>query len=209
MTNSRDNRLTSGERQVAPTVEGIRADHVARYRLAAGYVHAGSLALDLGCGCGYGSSLLAAHGAQVLGVDISAEAVAYATAHYGGAHRVFLAGDLDGIGLRGVNVPGLRLITALEVLEHVERDADLLQWCYELLTPGGALIVSAPNRDIYPNHQANLFHRRHYTPAEFAALLTAAGFTIERKCSQHDQQTPEIVDGWTGGTLIAVCRKGD
>ncbi len=209
MTSERDNRLHSGERQVAPILDGIREDHRLRYALAAEYVTPGCDAVDLGCGCGYGSAMLDVAGALVTGFDVSAESVDYAREHYGDGDAVFMTADLDDEHFRAAfrrMCPRLALVTCLEVLEHVEDDAGLLAWCYALLQPGGVLVVSAPNSAVW-SHEGNPFHRRHYSPGEFNRVLEGAGFTIERRRCQVSLWAPAIVAGWDGATMIAVCRK--
>ena len=55
--------LHSGERQVSDTLEGIRADHRARYEWAAGRL-AGKKVVDAACGVGYGAKILPNSGTQ-------------------------------------------------------------------------------------------------------------------------------------------------
>ena len=50
--------MHDGERQVAPSLDGIRKDHVERYKLAA-EIFGGLSVMDVGCGVGYGAKVLA------------------------------------------------------------------------------------------------------------------------------------------------------
>jgi hypothetical protein len=43
--------MRPGERQVAPSIDGIRQDHVARYQWADSIIPAGASVLDLGLRC--------------------------------------------------------------------------------------------------------------------------------------------------------------
>ena len=61
--------LLSNERQVAPTLDGIRRDHVARYEWAARQLAPESVVLDAACGVGYGSRVMADAGMTVRGTD--------------------------------------------------------------------------------------------------------------------------------------------
>ena len=74
--------MNDGERQVAPTLDGIRRDHVARYEWAAKIIPAGSRVIDFACGVGYGTRVLCDAGHAAFGYDIDTEAHAYAVDHY-------------------------------------------------------------------------------------------------------------------------------
>ncbi|MCE1185308.1 MAG: class I SAM-dependent methyltransferase, partial [Rhodocyclales bacterium] len=71
----------SGERFVPELHGEIRYEHLHRYVLAAGAVK-GLRVLDVACGEGYGSAILASAARSVTGVDISADAVFHATERY-------------------------------------------------------------------------------------------------------------------------------
>lgn len=60
--------------------ESRRAFHLARYEFASNYCHGKEVA-DIACGTGYGTKLIAEKGEakSVIGVDICAEAITYAT----------------------------------------------------------------------------------------------------------------------------------
>src|SRR5512145_1849337 len=73
----------TGERYTPECVREIAYEHWHRYAFAAPLA-AGRRVLDAACGEGYGSALLARAGAQVLGVDISLDAVAHARSRYAG-----------------------------------------------------------------------------------------------------------------------------
>src|SRR5438552_8798835 len=74
-------------------LRGVIAEHIGRYRFAAEAVR-GKRVLDVACGSGYGCAILAETAAEVVGVDISAEAVAHAAARYASLKNVrFACGD--------------------------------------------------------------------------------------------------------------------
>jgi hypothetical protein len=52
-------QMKHGERQVSPTIDGIRKDHVERYQFVAKRLAKGSRVVDFSCGVGYGSRILA------------------------------------------------------------------------------------------------------------------------------------------------------
>lgn len=144
--------------------------HLARYRFAATQVR-GRL-LDLACGVGYGSALLAEvpEVTQVVGGDIAMSALRHARAHYPHPRVVLGCGDYAG-WLR----PGsFDSIVSLETIEHVPEPERLLQQFATLLRPGGVLVASVP---VTPSVDANPHHRTDFTEASFFRLGAAAGFS--------------------------------
>jgi SAM-dependent methyltransferase len=97
----------------------------------------GSL-LDLGCGTGAWLARLQQHGfRKVLGVDRDAEAFGLD----GTDHRAL---DLDSTFSKDIE-RRFDVITAIDVIEHVESPAGFLREARKLINPGGVLFVTTPN----------------------------------------------------------------
>jgi SAM-dependent methyltransferase len=141
---------------------GRRADaHIARYHLAATLVRRNDVVLDVACGLGYGSAVIAANSeaTQVIGVDLDPAAIAYATATTATnwpqtSFRVGDATRLEFVADRSVD-----LIASFETLEHVPDPVALMAEFWRVLKPSGRVIVSVPNqwvdetgRDPNPHH---------------------------------------------------------
>lgn len=197
-------KLWSGERQVAPTLDGIRADHVARYRLVAPYASGCSI-IDAACGCGYGTAMLADAGAlSVTGYDASAEAIDYAREHHQRPYTSFILADLD--SPPDVAHGGYDIGVCFETLEHIDNDDGLLAWFSGAIVRGGMLAVSAPSLLIHQHPETHKFHQRHYTPADFHAMLLEHGFVPQTLLSQvGGEGGDELYPDWEHGTLIALC----
>jgi len=90
----------------APWETGEPCSEIQR-RLAAGDLPTRGRAVDLGCGSGVQTLLLAAHGLDVVGVDLSTTAIEKArrraSAHPAGRRVRFLAGDVTEVG--GIGEP--------------------------------------------------------------------------------------------------------
>jgi SAM-dependent methyltransferase len=71
------------------------------------------------------------------------------------------------------NWPGASFdcVVAVEVLEHVEMDADFVAEVYRVLKPGGVFVMTTPNGDAVKN--TNPDHKRHYTQRQLEELLQA------------------------------------
>ncbi len=120
--------------------------HLARYLWARELLPSGEVrVLDLGCGSGYGSFLIAqAHpDAHVLAVDYDVQAVAHAQEHHQLGNLSFAVGDpTDWDGTIGGS--SFDLITCFDVIEHVLHRELLLEAIAQHLTPDGALYFSTP-----------------------------------------------------------------
>jgi len=168
----------TGERVVPELVDrDLLNEHLARYRFAANLIQARKkpvLALDAGCGLGYGAAELARAGASVTGTDISDDAVADARQRYENLGIRFLAAPCEALPF---DPAAFDLVTAFEVIEHLERWQDLLTEANRVLKPDGVLLVSTPNRDYYTESRGaagpNPFHVHEFDYREFCEALRA------------------------------------
>ena len=161
-----------------------------RYEFAARHARAGRL-LDIACGVGYGTRLLADRGAgriEALGVDLSPEAIDYARARYGGERTRFLAADA-----RTFDDPSrFDTIVSIETIEHLPRPADFVARLVRLLRPGGLLVASVPTT---PSVDANPHHLHDFSARSFRRLLAPHGLA-ERAALVQEQP-------WRLGAVLA------
>ncbi|HXS81955.1 MAG TPA: methyltransferase domain-containing protein [Methylomirabilota bacterium] len=97
--------------------------------------------LDIGCGLGYLTFALSRVGYDVRGLDVSKQAIAVARARFGDLFSVGTAAEFKAASHETWSVAILA-----EVLEHVPDPGALLAEVWSLVAPGGALIVTTPNR---------------------------------------------------------------
>lgn len=190
--------MRPGERQVAPDASGIRRDHLARYEFVVHCLAKPQRVIDLACGVGYGSNLLAKAGHAVLGIDKDADVIAYAEEHYAHARVRFQTGDAD----QSLTLSESDIAVCFETIEHI---ADPLPLLKTLNQSTKTLYASVPNELQFPwNHHA--YHYRHYGKQEFSTLLRNAGWVVTE---WHGQQGPEseVHPNVEGRTLIAVCKR--
>jgi glycosyltransferase involved in cell wall biosynthesis/SAM-dependent methyltransferase len=139
-------------------------EHIARYLFAAQACQ-GKRVLDVGCGVGYGSNLLARLGAAtVTAFDISEDAVRHAREHY--AHpkaQFFVASTEEAAFSRRFDV-----IACFELIEHVNRQSRTLERLAEALEDDGLLIMSTPRPT---GRKRSAFHTRELSFVEFSNLL--------------------------------------
>ena len=205
---ARGTKLTrKSERQVAPTIQDIRPDHRARYLLASRYIDSDSKIGDLACGVGYGSYLMATTSrvSQIWAMDIDKGAIEYANENYAHSAIRFSVKDLSNSPLEE---NFFDLITSFETIEHISDAKSLLKSLHAALKPNGLFLCSTPNETVIPlAKMKNPYHVRHYTPAEFGAILEECGFSVIARKSQSQRDSEAIDDGWNGIYNIAICRK--
>ncbi|MFF7394930.1 class I SAM-dependent methyltransferase [Achromobacter sp. NPDC008082] len=152
--------------------DGLEAAiHIARYSFAQPYC-ADKRVLDVACGEGYGSRLLADWGAsEVVGVDISHDAVKAAQQHFGGQNVSFVQSEGETL-LEKFQPESFDLIVSFETIEHVTDPVKFLENVKRLLKPGGVIAISCPNDWWYfPTEQEkNPYHLRKYLFEEFKSM---------------------------------------
>ena len=162
-----------------------RDEHLARYQFAQGFVK-NKQVLDIACGEGYGAFMLKDTAAYVVGVDISADIIQYASEKYKSGNLIFRQGDIRTFGARE-NI-SFNVIVCYETIEHISDYFLAASNMYSLLTQGGKLIISSPNRRITsPNAKlitdapGNRFHTQEFTPHELVKILRDNGFKISKR----------------------------
>lgn len=103
----------------------------------------GRRAVDVGCGAGLLAEPLARLGATVTGIDAAPENVAVAKLHAG---KQGLVVDYRAGGVEALAGETFDLVTSMEVIEHVAEPAGFVAALAALVTPGGLMILSTPNR---------------------------------------------------------------
>jgi SAM-dependent methyltransferase len=130
--------------------------------------------LDLGCGTGTMLGYLARYGATE-GVDADLDAISYCRQR--GIENVQV---VEGSGLPFEDSK-FDLVTVLDVLEHTEDAAGMLEEVKRVLRPGGLLLISVPAFMLLWGAQDVVSHHfRRYRAPELRRLLGSAGFEPRR-----------------------------
>jgi SAM-dependent methyltransferase len=132
------------------------------------------LVIDVGCGTGEMLDMVREFG-RVTGLDASLKAVGYCRARFGDAVDIHLGRIPD-------DVPdGAALITAFDVVEHLEDDEKALTGICERLAPGGVFVCTVPAFPfLWSGHDDVHHHYRRYTRKILRRRLEDAGFVVER-----------------------------
>jgi SAM-dependent methyltransferase len=151
--------------------------HEARYRFSLPYVR-GQRALDIACGAGYGTRLLADGGAKfVTGVDYSDDAMHHATSRFPAVNACFLRADAMNLPFQ----PGsFDAVVSFETIEHLADGAQFLREVARCLRPGGVLLISTPNKAaLPPGCKSSPFHLREFDLEELETLLREAFDSVD------------------------------
>jgi SAM-dependent methyltransferase len=163
-------------------VEGTHWWFAGRRRIIAGFVEEicreikdrRARILDVGCGTGANLELLDQYG-DAEGVDISADALAFCRAR-----------GLDKVRLGAAEVlpyeeHSFDLVTALDVVEHLDDDVGGLKEMRRVLRPGGRALLFVPAFMFLWGVQDDVsHHRRRYTLKSLRRAVREAGFEVER-----------------------------
>ncbi len=166
--------------------------HLAVYEWIAARL-SGGRALDMACGEGYGSAVLARSASEVVGLDANPEAHEHAEARYGRSGLSFARGLVETYGEPG----SFDAVVFLQTIEHVQDPGAVLAHFRSLLRPGGVAYVSTPNLlTLAPagaEKSSNPWHIREYRAEEFRALcesefgdVTLYGVFHARKLWAHE-----------------------
>ncbi|HED13537.1 MAG TPA: class I SAM-dependent methyltransferase [Gammaproteobacteria bacterium] len=146
--------------------------------------------LDFGCGSGNISNLLAAHGHDVIGIDISLELLKLATTARRNGNSSFICYD-------GSNLPiclnSVDIVTTYLVLIHIT-DNDALQAVmrelYRCLKPGGLMIAIEQTRK--KSKLTDNGYKRQRLQAEYQDIFSNAGFTASGRFTIRSGHMPLI-----------------
>lgn len=129
--------------------------------------------LDIGCGTGAILLKLKNIATQRVGLDIS-------------QNRLLKCGE-KGVtqliradaALLPIKKISFNLVTALDVIEHIENDVEILKEFKNIIKSGGILILTVPAYQFLFSPYADAQHKRRYTKTTLLKCVEEAGFKIE------------------------------
>jgi dolichol-phosphate mannosyltransferase len=150
-----------------------------RHRIVLGYLEERARVLDIGCG----SSRIIVDLPAAVGMDILQNKMRWLRTR----HRLLVRGSCDRLPFRGGS---FATVINSEVIEHVQDSPELWAEMWRVLRPGGILILGTPDYGrrlwwmlewiygkVLPDAYAHE-HITHFTRADLAARLRAAGYEI-------------------------------
>ena len=136
----------SSERQPAESTDRWWGEHVHRYNEALLYIEPGDIVLDLACGTGFGTDIIAGKTrGKVIGGDIAIEAINECRNRWQRSNLEFKV--LDGTKLEFAD-HYFNKIVSFETIEHTTQYRQMIAEFARVLAPGGQLILSTPNINV-------------------------------------------------------------
>ena len=195
----------SGERLTGAISGQIEIEHYHRYLLARDYCRDKDV-LDVASGEGYGAALLAQVARSVTGVELDEAVVEAARREFARPNLSFHAGDARDVPLPDAS---LDVVVSFETLEHLREQDRFLAELKRVLRPGGLLVISTPDRDIYSPLGAppNPYHVLELTRPEFTSLL-GRHFAHSAVAGQR-AMIGSVIAGPDAGPARSFERRGD
>jgi len=141
--------------------------------------------LDIGCGDGRITDMIAQSikGAEVLGIDISHNAIKWAKKY--SKYAKFECVSLEEMSRKGIT---FELVTMIEVLEHLESE-QARQWIENILPKltmkCGRIIITVPTINFPMIHEG---HKRHFSRESMNELFKNTLFSITNYYWMYDMQ---------------------
>lgn len=132
-------------------------------------------ALDVGCGTGFNMRVLSKYSRNVCGFESSKHIINYADTQIKSS---IIYGKFPDINIKRK----YDLITFFDVLEHIEDDATALHEAYNLLKPGGVIMITVPAfQSLWTKHDEMYHHYRRYNSKQLKNMISSLnGLRIER-----------------------------
>lgn len=176
----------NNDKALMSMIEGWFIDPASPYQFALKLIEnengfLGQNVLEIGCGPGHFLNACRSRGARVTGIDLSPHAVELAKAEFGidVIYSSFEAAASEGV----LSKQNYDLVFAFEVIEHVKHPGVFLSLVFDLLKPGGKLLLSTPNFGLYylMGKTAQVVnqcseHLHFFDPDSLASAVTRCGF---------------------------------
>jgi len=169
----------SSERQPVESAGRWWGEHIHRYHEALKHINSGDIVLDIACGTGFGTDIIAGKtSGKVIGGDIAAEAIEECKIRWKKSNLEFKV--LDGTKL---DFPDqyFNKIVSFETLEHTGQYHQMVAEFARVLKQDGQLILSTPNREVSSPDGIilNPYHIQEFTYEELKQILETSFPAVE------------------------------
>ncbi|GJL65084.1 MAG: hypothetical protein NPIRA05_00550 [Nitrospirales bacterium] len=174
----------------APVFRSV-LEHLSVYKNPPGHL------LDIGCGAGEFALLCQKMGWTCSGIELSRPAAEFA------ARQGIMMFPCDWLGKSGDVVDSVRqfdVITMINAFDHMCDPTGVLQRVYQMLKPGGVVVIRVPNATFHLSirrvltflkaQRQQTFHLYLYSPSTLKNLLNSAGLKTRSIRNSHTGSTP-------------------
>ncbi|WP_208589903.1 class I SAM-dependent methyltransferase [Gracilibacillus suaedae] len=165
----------TGERVIPEKMDitnELLIEHLARYHFSVPHIY--GRALDFATGVGYGAHVIAKKCKheldEIIGVDIDPNVIQYAKANYYHPISDFRLADVTEPTLPD-QLGTFDVILSFETIEHIKDEEQFMENIYQLLKPGGTLILSTPFGEGKGIPCGSPFHVHQMTENEFVSMF--------------------------------------
>lgn len=146
-------------------------EHLHRYAILSNCI-INKVVLDIACGEGYGSNLLAQNASYVHGVDIDEQTIILANKKYKKKNLNYTVGDTSKIPFDN---NFFDVVVSYETIEHHDQHHEMIKEIKRVLKPNGKIIISTPDKLFYSDKTnfSNKFHIKELYKQEFLNLMSS------------------------------------
>ena len=173
------------------------------YKLALDYLKNPAKVLDIACGLGYGTAMLADVCREVVGADIDPAVIAMSSNKYRSLNNVnFLTADCENLPFDDNHFDA---VVSFETIEHVDGDRYLSEM-HRVISQGGSFILSSPQNAI-GHIPVNPWHVVEYTLENLKKMVSK--YFIIDKVIGLKQGTIYFNNAPIGTNTVLICHKSD
>ena len=208
--------ILTGERMILNRMKKeTEIEHLCRYEYAMQFV-GGKKVLDAACGSGYGTKMLAQKAMNVIGMDISQEAIEYAKQNYKKDNSEYFVGSVEKLPFKDNEFD---VVVSFETIEHVDERIQkaFLNEIQRVLKNDGMLIMSTPNKKIYTDERTggvmSEYHIKEFYEDEFKRFLASKfkyvkfnqQFYAKTACIIEQEKSFANISGFDGDGMYIVA----
>lgn len=166
-------------------INSLERNHIIRYQYALNFLKKDFLVVDIACGSGYGSKMMAQKGCKVIAIDNSLEAIELCKQYNNHKNIKWIVGDIQNFSK--IVKENLDAIVCFETLEHIESGQEnVLNQFKNKLKNKSPAICSIPL-----NHPDKIWHKRIF---DFEAREK-----LFKSCFEHigySELNKSLIIGW-------------
>jgi ubiquinone/menaquinone biosynthesis C-methylase UbiE len=159
------------ERLTTNIYNDVMIEHLHRYGIVLDLC-SGKVILDIACGEGYGTNLIASKAKAAIGVDIDIPTIEAAKKKYKKDNLNYYQGSANQIPC---DDNFFDVVVSFETIEHHTMHEEMMAEIKRVLKPDGFLLISTPDKLVYSDKKKikNKYHVKELYKEEFRSLLSS------------------------------------